>query len=126
MFAGLPAAGIGGVFYVLLVLMMPVQELVRTVRGEGSLQRWRFIAGRWALFATVIGAMWAQWLIIDRVMGHETKAIIKGGTGGAMGTTVDSGAKLMQDAGLVSVLVLAGVLFVAYLVKLGVRVYRAA
>lgn len=126
MFAGLPAAGIGGVFYVLLVLMMPVQELVRTLRGEGSIQRWKFIAGRWALFATVIGAMWVQWLILDRFMGHETKAIIKGTTGGAMGTTVDSGAKLMQDAGLVSLVVLAGVLFVAYLVKLGVRVYRAA
>ena len=52
MFAGLPGTGIGGIFYLLLTLWMPVHELYLTARGRSSAERWRFIAYRWAVFAS--------------------------------------------------------------------------
>ncbi|WP_139979399.1 hypothetical protein [Nocardioides litoris] len=41
MTAGLPGTGLGGLFYLVLALWMPVHELVRTLRGRGSRERWR-------------------------------------------------------------------------------------
>lgn len=60
MFAGLPGTGIGGIFYLLLTLWMPINEFVLTIDGRSSWERWRFIAGRWAIFALVVLVMWAQ------------------------------------------------------------------
>ncbi|WP_299050184.1 hypothetical protein [uncultured Nocardioides sp.] len=41
MTAGLPGTGLGGLFYLLLALYMPLHELVRTLQGRGSRERWR-------------------------------------------------------------------------------------
>ena len=47
--AGLPGTGLGGVFYVLLALWMPLAELPRTLRGRSSRERWGRIASQFAL-----------------------------------------------------------------------------
>lgn len=39
--AGLPGTGIGGLFYILLALWMPLAELGRTLRGRGDRERRR-------------------------------------------------------------------------------------
>lgn len=71
MFAGLPGTGIGGIFYLLLTLWMPVNELYLTARGRSSAERWKFIAYRWAVFAFVIGLLWIQAAVVTALIGGE-------------------------------------------------------
>jgi len=55
--AGLPGTGIGGLFYLLLALWMPVGELWRTVRGRSSRERWRLVGTQFALACAIIAAL---------------------------------------------------------------------
>lgn len=68
MTAGLPGTGIGGLFYMLLVLLMPLRELWRTLQGRGSVERWKDVAVHWALAAGILGALAAGgWLLREAV-----------------------------------------------------------
>ena len=55
--AGLPGTGLGGLFYVLLALVMPVVELYRTARGRGSRERWRQAATQFALACGIVASV---------------------------------------------------------------------
>jgi hypothetical protein len=59
--AGFPGAGIGGVFYVLLVAFMPFDELRRTLQGRSSARRWRRVGRQTGLVAGILGALYAEW-----------------------------------------------------------------
>lgn len=65
MVAGLPGTGIGGLFYLALVLWMPLRELALLLRGRSSLARWKAIAGLWMLVAAMAGMVVAQAWAID-------------------------------------------------------------
>jgi hypothetical protein len=63
MTAGLPGTGIGGIFYLLLAIAMPIRELFRAAQGKTNLKRWGliclqllFVAG---IFVTMWGEVWA-------------------------------------------------------------------
>ena len=58
MTVGLPGVGLGGIFYLVSALTMPVRELVRTLRRESSRARWRLVARQWTLAAGIVVAMW--------------------------------------------------------------------
>jgi len=58
MTVGLPGVGLGGIFYLVSALTMPVRELARTVRGESSALRWRLVARQWLLAIGILVAMW--------------------------------------------------------------------
>ncbi len=60
MTAGLPGTGIGGVFYLLLAVLMPFRELVRLMRGKSSIQRWAVIATQWGYVAGIGLTMWLE------------------------------------------------------------------
>jgi hypothetical protein len=71
MTAGLPGAGIGGLFYFCLVFLMPVRELYLTARGRSSLARWKAVLFQctivFGIFASLWGEAWclksgAEWL----------------------------------------------------------------
>lgn len=47
--AGLPGTGIGGLFYLLAGLLLPVIEVYQTLKGRSSLERWRFVLRHTAL-----------------------------------------------------------------------------
>lgn len=96
MFAGIPATGIGGIFYLALVLFMPFKELWRAMKGESSAERWLFIASRWGLFAIVIAMMWVQALIMKWVMGTDMTKFMSAGASSLTGqkTTSIVGATL--------------------------------
>jgi hypothetical protein len=59
--AGFPGAGIGGVFYVLLVVLMPFDELRRTLQGRSSRQRWARVGRQTGLVAGILGALYGEW-----------------------------------------------------------------
>lgn len=64
MTAGLPATGIGGVFYILLVLAMPLRELWFTVKGRSSLARWRVVAQSFTLAALIVASLIVEFKLI--------------------------------------------------------------
>ncbi len=54
--AGLPGTGLGGLFYILLAIWMPVAELHRTLRGRSSLARWRQVGTQFALACGIVAS----------------------------------------------------------------------
>jgi hypothetical protein len=54
---GLPGTGLGGLFYILLAVWMPLSEAYRTVRGRSSLARWRRVARQFALACGIVAAL---------------------------------------------------------------------
>lgn len=60
MVAGLPGTGIGGLFYLALVVWLPLRELVLTCRGHSSPARWRAIGGLWLLVGAMVGVVFVQ------------------------------------------------------------------
>jgi hypothetical protein len=64
MTVGLPGCGIGGLFYVVSALAMPLHEGYRRARRRGPRARWRFVAGHMGLALAIVAAMWgAGWLL---------------------------------------------------------------
>jgi len=62
--AGLPGAGIGGVFYLVLALFMPFLELFKTFRGESSLARWGVVLRQVVMAGAILGGMWLMGLFL--------------------------------------------------------------
>lgn len=70
MTAGLPGTGIGGLFYLLLVFLMPCREFYQLCRGRSSPQRWKDIGFYLALTVAIIVTTYAEaWLISQAVTG---------------------------------------------------------
>lgn len=64
MIAGLPGTGLGGLFYMMLVLLMPLREAYLTLHGRSSVERWKKVGLHWALGAGILAALYGfSWLI---------------------------------------------------------------
>lgn len=60
--AGIPGAGIGGLFYLANALLLPVRGLWRRLRGE--LVIWRPLLEQWLMAAAVLLGIWLTgWLL---------------------------------------------------------------
>src|SRR5918999_1879797 len=57
MSAGLPGLGLGGLFFILLALLAPFVEVIRTTRGRSSVAAWRAVGRQFALALTMIAAV---------------------------------------------------------------------
>lgn len=57
MSAGLPGLGLGGLFFVLMALLAPFVELIRTTRGRSSVAAWRAVGRQFALALTMVAAV---------------------------------------------------------------------
>ncbi|MBX3388433.1 MAG: hypothetical protein KF691_03140 [Phycisphaeraceae bacterium] len=122
MFAGLPATGIGGIFYMGLVFFMPFRELWRAMKGESSIERWIFIASRWGLFAIVIAMMWVQASIMKWALGADMSKFMAAGASAATGHKTSSLAGATLYLALLS---LVGVMATVYLVRAIILVRKA-
>jgi len=81
MTVGVPGVGFGGIFYLIGALFMPVREVVRTARGESTVQRWAKVATQWSLAAGILVALWATgW-----VLGHVLTPALLARTGAGVG-----------------------------------------
>jgi len=63
---GLPGTGLGGLFYVLLGLSMPLYELWRTAHRRSSAARWMVAAVQSSTAAAILVALWAEAWLIER------------------------------------------------------------
>src|SRR5262245_37345189 len=59
MTVGIPGVGFGGIFYLISALFMPIREVVKTARGESTVERWGVVAKQWSLAAGILVALWA-------------------------------------------------------------------
>ena len=66
--AGLPGTGIGGVFYLLSALLMPLFEVVNTLRGGSSWVRWGMLLRQLIMAAGILGGMWALGLVLGLLL----------------------------------------------------------
>lgn len=55
--AGLPGTGIGGLFYILLALSMPVVEVSRALRSRSGPRRWRQAFTQFVLACGILAAV---------------------------------------------------------------------
>ena len=83
MTAGLPGVGIGGIFYLVSALLMPVSSLVAVFRGRAHEARWATALRQAALAAAILGALWLTgwalgWLVAH-VIPEATRAVARGG-----------------------------------------------
>lgn len=67
MTVGLPGAGIGGLFYLLAALAMPVRETWLTLTGRSSRARWGVVLQQLALAGSIVGGMWLTSLAVVAV-----------------------------------------------------------
>jgi len=65
---GLPGTGIGGLFYLLAALLLPLLELRRTVRGRSSLRRWGQVIRQALIALGIILAIWATTWVGGQVL----------------------------------------------------------
>ena len=68
MTAGLPGTGIGGVFYLLSALLMPVFELVNTLRGQSSWARWAVVFRQLMMAFGIIAGMWMLGILLGLLL----------------------------------------------------------
>ena len=68
MTAGLPGTGIGGVFYLLSALLMPLVELVKTLRGQSSGRRWLLVIRQLALASGIVAGMWMLGILLGLLL----------------------------------------------------------
>lgn len=113
MFAGLPGTGLGGLFYALLILLMPLREL--WLRGRQG--RWRFIARQWALLGGILlGLSLEAWLLAS-LMGP---ALVEDGRLG--GTSVVAADHVIPALALAPLVTLAVVVLGVHGARLALRV----
>jgi hypothetical protein len=75
MTAGLPGAGIGGLFYLISALLMPVRSLYRALTGRGE-PRWALALRQAALAAGILAGIWAAGWLLGALL-------VRGGAGAA-------------------------------------------
>lgn len=67
MTAGIPGTGITAIFYLLLVLLMPVRELYLMLRGRSRPGRWRVILTQSALAWGIVALLWGEGWVLGRL-----------------------------------------------------------
>jgi hypothetical protein len=68
MSAGLPGVGLSGLFFVASALLMLPLEIVRTIRGRSSLERWAAVLRHLAIAATMITVLGLAYVALQLVL----------------------------------------------------------
>src|ERR1041384_2277806 len=71
MTVGLPGTGIGGMFYLLSALAMPISEAYRRIRGRAS-GGWRMVAGQLAIVGGILVGMYLAGRLLGLAL-HATQ-----------------------------------------------------
>ena len=74
---GLPGTGIGGLFYLLTALLMPVVELTLTLRGRSSVTRWQIVLRQVTLALGVLRGLWATAWCLKHLLPHRALLSLK-------------------------------------------------
>jgi hypothetical protein len=88
MTAGLPGAGIGGLFYLASTILLPLRSLVRRLRGQHVGVPWRLQLHSVLIALGIIGGLWISgWLIAFMVPDEVlTRGSMAGGVNSRAGS----------------------------------------
>lgn len=77
---GIPGVGLGGLFFIILALMTPIFELIRTIRGQSSLARWQLVARQAVMAVSIVVAttatLWLFELILISIKGDAQSSVV--------------------------------------------------
>ena len=76
---GLPGAGIGGLFYLLCALFMPIKETFLAITKPGHRFRYRLVATQLAIAVAIVAGVIAVYKLVSSVFGLELS--LTAGTG---------------------------------------------
>jgi hypothetical protein len=113
---GLPGTGIGGLFYLLLIFLMPLFELPRLLRGERSRERWALILRQWIFALGILVVTWG-WAIALGAMVARVHSWLS-----PSGQPLKNVQVIAVSTGLIALSTLAGVLLLVH----GLRLLRRA
>jgi hypothetical protein len=122
MTVGLPGTGIGGLYYFVLVLIMPLRETWLTLRGGSSFERWKKVGVHWCLLLTILGALWAEtWLLAQFVNWAKSVPWLASAIGNAAAGE-SMALRVGQFAALGSILTLGAIVTFAWMLHAAMRV----
>jgi len=78
MIVGVPGTGIGGLFYLLSALALPLREAIRRVRDRANPVSWRVVAQQTTMAGGILAGMWATGLLIGAVLGAARSHVAPG------------------------------------------------
>ncbi len=116
--AGLPGTGLGGLFYLLSILLMCVKEVLHRIRGTGDRAKSRIALEQVLILVGALFSMWLSGLALHFLVRAISPTV---------GIEVQGMARTLTQAGLplnalaVSTAVLAGLLLLVQLLRLVVR-----
>ncbi len=117
MIAGIPGTGIGGIYYILLALLMPVHEACLTVAGCSSWRRWGVVSLQVIHALGILGSIYGMgWLLAQGINLLRINLLT-----GQSATYVRLTNVVATTSAYMSVLTLGVVLLVVYTLRLIVR-----
>lgn len=121
MTVGIPGTGIGGIYYLILALWMPVRELGLVMRGESSAARWRFIVTQLTLIAGMLLLMTLQGVLLKAASARVVKAFPESQVSQDLNTVVSSNSGLATSALWISLSMLGTIVLSVHAVRLALR-----
>ena len=70
MTVGLPGVGIGGIFYLVSALLMPVRELGRAMRRDPGARHWGLVSRQTSIALGILAALWLTGWLVGRMLMH--------------------------------------------------------
>ena len=109
MTAGLPGAGIGGLFYLASTLLLPARSLLRRLRGQADSFAWPRQAHTVLIVAGIIGGIWMTGWLLGFIVPDEMMLRPAGGEGprAGMPRNVIPVATFMMMAGTLAFILVA-------------------
>ena len=124
MTVGLPGAGIGGLFYLLAGLLMPVREAWLTMTGRSTRRRWRTVLQQFSIAGGIAGGTYASGWALALVLGALARGHATGTSSGASPLLRHTADWLRPTHGLAQLATLAAIVGLTWV--LGALVGRGA
>lgn len=77
--AGLPGAGIGGIFYILFALAIPFKEIYLTLRVPTHRFRYRLVVTQLSIVAGIVLGVVAIYKLVNDVFGYDLSISVQTG-----------------------------------------------
>ncbi len=118
MTAGLPGTGLGGMYYLLSILLMCAKEVVHRIRGTGDRVKSRIAREQILILAGAMVTLWLNGMAIQYLLHLLSR---RPGGGGGPSLSQAAASSLPVNALAVSVGILAGLLLLVQVLRLLVR-----
>ena len=74
---GLPGAGIGGIFYLLCALLMPIKEVFLTITKPEHKFRYRLIATQLGIVIGIVSGVIAIYTLLSNIFGFDLSLSVR-------------------------------------------------